>query len=493
MDKELLLYKKKLLKRKKLNGEDVGKAMIMENIYNFSRNLEGKESTGIFTEEERGNMVHNLILDKDNADYRSYINIESTLRVYHSLLQASIQGCYGGYYRLFSSYIKISEAERAIAYQKRSPLVMTQKQYEEERRQSMAVNLERKTSYQELIYTALHYFLSNPGNPVEQAVKDMGEEPITNHRIIESYQEVIEPRDYDRLFLPPYFPSNLDGAGNLRSDTTHKEPPQELTKRELLEKIHYPMSMKQLYGDYFIEFIQDYTKVYEALQKEITSHPELASLIETTDYQKETIPWKVLYEGDLYGYGELLEEDSFLFRDYHAFTSIAIVKDPPAADIDEKGHYRHPYQGQGDNPFFKGVLALSKDEEEKQSIQYSREGMLIYSYRITLAMNLLFTLLGERLGIPELEIYTQDLEPIEGMIESFNMIIGTNLIQTSAIEDQEEKKRKTAIVHEVFPPIDLSKYQITEKNIDEAKKLLKDLSLIDYYIPRVVDILRGEV
>jgi hypothetical protein len=52
---------RKILNKKKLRGEEVGRALLAETIYSYKKAQKGKDTDGIFTPAERSKMVEGLL------------------------------------------------------------------------------------------------------------------------------------------------------------------------------------------------------------------------------------------------------------------------------------------------------------------------------------------------------------------------------------------------------------------------------------------------
>lgn len=178
---------RKILNKKKLRGDEVGRALLAETIYSYKEAMKGNDTAGVFTEAERNKMVDGLTTSQDWKDYTSYKSIDRTIYKYVGLAQANLQMFFNGFYQTWGMYSKILEAEKAIKYIEGSPVVMTDKQYKEERTKAQEIHLAKKISYQEIAYKALQYSISKPDSPVNKALNDMEGQQITNPRVIETY------------------------------------------------------------------------------------------------------------------------------------------------------------------------------------------------------------------------------------------------------------------------------------------------------------------
>jgi hypothetical protein len=462
-------------------------------------------------------MVDGLTTSQDWKDYTSYKSIDRTIYKYVGLAQANLQMFFNGFYQTWGMYSKILEAEKAIKYIEGSPVVMTDKQYKEERTKAQEIHLAKKISYQEIAYKALQYSISKPDSPVNKALNDMEGQQITNPRVIETYPPLMDighmeypdgsrpaqkdPKDFDK-FIEQYkekaqemdweelykrhlsLTDLIDGVEDptgLKRVFNNAEDG--IDKKTLLEYIEDLSEWEALYGGHFKEFIEDYPAIYKALLEEITSHPELEHLKGVTDYQERIVPWEVLYKGNLYDYKELLESDSFLFSDIGGHRGISILKNPQEHNLDERGYYKPR------DPYLKGLKHLYNDEEKRQFIQRARNDYLIPSYKTTIAINIFFDLLAERINMPELEIFKTSMDSLKERVAIYNELLYTWFQDIPYLHDQEEKEWKKALVKEVLTPIDLSIYTPTESQVQEARALLEDLSLLEENAIKIITLL----
>jgi len=125
---------KKLLNKKKITGEEVGKALIIESIYTHQATIEGKPANElfIFTKEERDRMVDGIDTEKDFIMYSTYRAIDDIIKRNSLLLQAGIQGAYNGYFRLASFFSFAFNSQKALETVESLPVIMTEKQYKKE-------------------------------------------------------------------------------------------------------------------------------------------------------------------------------------------------------------------------------------------------------------------------------------------------------------------------------------------------------------------------
>lgn len=510
---------RKILNKKKLRGEEVGRALLAETIYSYKEAQKGKDTDGIFTPAERSKMVEGLTTSKDLKEYTSYKGVDRTIYKYFGLAQTSVQGFYNGFFQIWGEYKRAVTEESSIEYMESLPIIMTEKQYQEEREKRQASLLAKKISYQEIAYKALHHSISKPDSPVNKALDDLEGQQITNPRVIETYPPLMDighmeypdgsrpaqkdPKDFDK-FIEQYkekiqemdWEERYKRHLSLTDLIDGVEDPTELKrvfnnaedgidKKTLLEYIEDLSEWEALYGGHFKEFIEDYPAIYKALLEEITSHPELEHLKGVTDYQERIVPWEVLYKGNLYDYKELLESDSFLFSDIGGHRGISILKNPQEHNLDERGYYKPR------DPYLKGLKHLYNDEEKRQFIQRARNDYLIPSYKTTIAINIFFDLLAERINMPELEIFKTSMDPLKERVAIYNELLYTRFQDIPYLHDQEEKEWKKALVKEVLTPIDLSIYTPTESQVQEARALLEDLSLLEENAIKIITLLRG--
>lgn len=124
---------------------------------------------------------------------------------------------------------------------------------------------------------------------------------------------------------------------------------------------------------------------------------------------------------------------------------------------------------------FQEMMSLEHAETMKDKLSYFREELMFDGLSYQNAYNKLFTLIAERIDIPEFTVFCTDTQELISQIDDFNA-------QRDAMEDEiagegEEYDNKKRILSLIFRPIELEQLEIPEEKTDAVREKLSDISV----------------
>jgi len=218
---------RKLLNKKNLTGEEIGKALISHSIVLIknAKIVDGKISVnGIFTDNELDKMVQSLNTKQDVECYNGYREILNTIRHLLTKLElvlaeykaAEWQALY-----VFSNCLYTEAINTARCF---DPLIITKEQFEEEKRKEITDKENWITSHVNIVKNVIIYFLDlyeknlNAENPFKEEFNK-----LENIEVNED-----EKNEYEKVFCVSYCYETPDGK---RSDQMTLGEWRELTEQ----------------------------------------------------------------------------------------------------------------------------------------------------------------------------------------------------------------------------------------------------------------------
>lgn len=230
---------KRLLDKKGWTGRELGILELTNMAVMFRQALEGKQPKPI-VDQARFRAMINRITDRQQGQiYNGYISIHEWLSVRYNIAQTQLQQAQLQYRTLAGYITDAILAEDVYRYIEKLPAIMTEKQYQDARKNGLKNWLydengeERADSLPALILRGIKFYADqlkkSPAkpNPLKAIRKKYISEPVKSKRILESYNEVAELGYY----------TIEDGSGR-RSDT--------MTDAEWKEAITTPAMKKAL-------------------------------------------------------------------------------------------------------------------------------------------------------------------------------------------------------------------------------------------------------
>lgn len=187
-----------LLRRKRLSGREVGRALLATLAYDMER--KGKPHKPLFTSDDIQSMESKLTSRASIEEYAVYRSIYLSIIDHHNKGQAMEQQFFNGYYRALMTLHAARASENWENRITNFPCIMTPKQYKREAAAVVQFLKSRKDSLYSVFFTVLDSFLEKKENAPENfraAVEETKKEPATNPRILDNYR--LDHLDYARI------------------------------------------------------------------------------------------------------------------------------------------------------------------------------------------------------------------------------------------------------------------------------------------------------
>lgn len=273
----------RLLKKKGWTGEEVGKLLIASMLNDIKQQGQA-EKTPLFSQQDFEKIENSLTSDRDYLTYGVYRDLYSSIIDSFNRGQGIYQQFYNGFSRLLLEFMEVQNADKAQASLDKTPLIMTESQYNRLEAEAVQTLRGYKESYYSLIFSLLEKCLDDGDEapePIRNAIEATKEEPASYKSFSRSYNELMGEGYY----------TLSDGR---RSDQMTAEEWQANLKEEFL-KTHKltvngePTETKEAIQSYAIGRI---TKSYELFFKGARAIKELAlektgKALELTDEEIE--------------------------------------------------------------------------------------------------------------------------------------------------------------------------------------------------------------
>lgn len=181
-----------LLNKKGWTGVEVGKALVASIIHDIRHQSE-PDYKPLFSQSDFDKMESSLNTERDYLAYGVYRDLYSGLIDAFNRGQGQYQQFYNGYYRYLMYLKNTLDAEMGLRSAELIPYVMTEEQYitlKEQREKELRAY---RTSFSGLLFTLLSNIMENPENApddIREAIEATKGKPVTNKRILDSYNEV---------------------------------------------------------------------------------------------------------------------------------------------------------------------------------------------------------------------------------------------------------------------------------------------------------------
>ncbi len=527
---------KSLLKKGKLTGAEVGRLMIADLVAAYKNAMKGKaDGLGFLSDEEKSHMVNALTGPANIKQYNAYRDIHNFLTNMPAIIQAYAMQAELYFWRLFTTALEANTAERQHEKASRSPIIMTQKQYDELKKSDFDEKMTWEYSPEDVLIHALEYYFEKYAKeektPFDVYFESSKGKPITNPRIqanfysdggyyvlpdgrtskeMDSNQwqaELAKIKPYSKLkalgptgepkegFTPDDILNDLrvareEGEGGFSplkwvEDNT---APDDATLFDVLEyaSAHY-YSEETASKKSIFEFAVDYPELYAAMIDHLASLPGLFSFkaIKKKDFFKESFKLEDLYANKIMGYPDLVDT----FNPDGCGGGVAVLQPHalyPKHRIDDQGYYKEP------TPPWQRNIVKNLSEEKREGI----EGWTLQvkqSLAECFAREKAVELVGEFISVPDVNIFITSNDGIVSKIEALN---GIYELLLSHFDDRViMKELPEELLNEVkrlFTPIDIDSLRPAESAIEAARANL-DYSTVQGGSEQFVATLRRDV
>lgn len=527
---------KSLLKKGKLTGAEVGRLMIADLVAAYKNAMKGKtDGLGFLNDEEKYHMVNALTGPTNIKQYNAYRDIHNFLANMPAIIQAYAMQAELYFWRLLTTALEANTAERQHENASRSPVIMTQKQYDELKKADFDEKMTWEYSPEDVLIHALEYYferyVKGEQTPFDAYFEASKEKPIANPRIQANYYsdggyyvlpdgrtskdmdsdqwqaELAKIKPYSKLkalkptgepkegFTPDDILNDLriareegeEGFSPLKwvEDNT---APDDATLFDVLEYAsgHYYSEETDSKKTIF-ELADDYPELYTAMIDHLASLPGLSSFkaIKEKDFFKESFKLVDLYANKIMGYPDLVDT----FNPDGCGGGVAVLQPHvlyPSYRIDERGYYKAP------TPPWERHLIENTLEEKRESI----EG---WTYQVKQSLAECFArekaveLIGELIDVPDVDIFIASNDGVVSKIEALNGIYELlHFVLDDRVAMKERREELLTEARRLFTPIDLNALRPTEKSVEAARASL-DFSTVQGGSEQFIAALRRDV
>lgn len=453
---------KQLLRRKRLKGDEVGKALLLSLIYDNSRSR-NRAADPPFTKYEFMGLLEKMPPQEHDA-YQIYVDAYNGLRECINYMQTMTQQINHGFYRAMM-YMQLAlqyeEVQRILSSY---PLILTQQKYDQLREKALKTVRSYKASYISLVIAGIYFYTGIYGNKAET--------PEQLSAILEAYKEktVTDPETLEQLHEA--FP--------------HKDPEQAVTLYDLAAG-NYSAILEMFDGS----TSKSQKETREQYQRFTTLMPELVRFMENdidklqigafkripaSQKARPLVTWGELADNQIYSYPDLTKlHISNLMDEYSAGDAtitnprgksrngIAIIQ--PETQLSDynivDGTYQDPSAGL---LAIAGVEAMYNDEDTSKTLDIAINAMMLQGFTYSFYYGMVLEEVADILEMPELDQLGPDnyLDQMTTQIEAYNGI-AKNLEYRQIDLDDEKEERKKEMVRELFPQINLDAWRPSEQ------------------------------
>ena len=228
---------KRLLNKKGWTGRELGILELTNMCVVFRQALEGKEPKPLVEQAQLRKMINTITDRQQGQVYNGYISIHEWLTIRYNIAQTHLQQAQLRYRELAGYITDATLAEDVYRYIEQLPAIMTQKQYEDTKAESIAARFkddeggELYSNVFNLVERAISFYLRqlqkepNKANPLKAIRKKYVSQPVKSELIRSRWNEITGAGYY----------TIEDGSGR-RSDTMTSEEWQEAITTPAMKK-----------------------------------------------------------------------------------------------------------------------------------------------------------------------------------------------------------------------------------------------------------------
>lgn len=210
---------KKLLKKRRWTGADVGKLLIESFINDVLHSREPDFKP--IVSQERFRELESKLSEWDAESYSTLGEINTALLTAYNYCLGDIQKYENGFFRLSTALELCESVESALNLSLSYPLIVTQEKYNDTKRTAAELLVKSEEHYLDLFFYTLRYSLAMDTTPeLQAAIDDLKAEPVTNPRILRNYNRITER-----------------GYITLRDGTRSDETPREQWRSAIIEQL----------------------------------------------------------------------------------------------------------------------------------------------------------------------------------------------------------------------------------------------------------------
>lgn len=295
---------------------------------------------------------------------------------------------------------------------------------------------------------------------------------------------------------------------------TYEELPEGLTAYDLLDLITDSSQYAETDPkDHLKSFKAEYPELYKALNAYIEENIPNAKGLKANQLYKDIVSWGELADAGIIGYKALTQPDDRQIVEFWTgdedttenqskrlrtgLRGIAILKNPSSYQTDENGDYiekKNPLQN------FMSLYSLEGDGEKMAELQGFRDNLIYPAMSYLYSFNALMEIIGKVYDLPELaEVARYDTSLFESKMSGFNGML--YIFYHDVYGNEADKKRKRAIIKELFTPLEADTLTPSQEAIEEITAELtklglssdarKKLKYLDAFIDRLMNSREG--
>ena len=247
---------KRLLNKKGWAGRELGILELTNMAVMFRQALEGKEPKPLVEQAQLRKMINTITDRQQGQVYNGYISIHEWLSIRYNIAQTQLQQAQLQYRTLAGYITDATLAEDVYRYIEQLPAIMTQKQYEDTKAESVAARFkddeggELYSNVFNLVERAISFYLRqlqrepNKANPLKAIRKKYVSQPVKSKLIRSRWNEIAGEGYY----------TIEDGSGR-RSDTMTSEEWQEAITTPAMKKALRDMRATDVSGTEYTQTI----------------------------------------------------------------------------------------------------------------------------------------------------------------------------------------------------------------------------------------------
>lgn len=348
-------------------------------------------------------------------------------------------------------------------------------------RQPSSLHGNANQRYQDRLLWCYRILFSEEDAITEEAASKAGitiPEGMINKDVIEHLEEMLDGLRLSKnlLLLPNVFDADTPESEIYYHEWHYyKTPPTGLIKYSIIaggmierySSAHTALADGISETTQFKEFMVDYPALYEALKEDIASRIPRAKGLKPAQYNKELFTW-----------GELADLDISVYKNLTNLTDadiwgkgVAIIKEPYSFDLDESGDY---VEGKDPLPVM-SIDILANNDTKRRELYSCVNYLLKPALRHIYAYNVLVDIIVKAYAIEGLEHLKMDLNQSDEELDGLNKYLF--LYYKNIYGSGVEKKRKRALIREIFKPIYPDELKPDPEAITEMQKRINSLGL----------------
>ncbi|MBE6876674.1 MAG: hypothetical protein E7496_08155 [Ruminococcus sp.] len=147
----------------------------------------------------------------------------------------------------------------------------------------------------------------------------------------------------------------------------------------------------------------------------------------------------------------------------------------------------HDYFVEPDLDCFQEMMSLEHAETMEEKLEYFRNDLMLKGLQYQTAYNTLFSLIAERIGIPEFTAFCTDTDNITQQIAEFNLQRAEFENEIAGEGEKFENKKK--ILNRIFRPIDIRNTIPSAQAAENVRKQLADIDVFRTSMNQLVSLL----